>query len=174
MTVLTHNDNYVPVCRMKALTIFLPDPVKQLVFGEATRQNVDVATLCSGIIAEHFLVARQAPVVSRAERPMTISVPVDRSEPTDTFDVRKHFPNYPTRSVELAQQFVTEALKISGTGAFQAYSGRGIGIRPNFVFVEYLQKSHPGGIGVSFYGRPQDHLHPSLLASAEIRTTPDR
>lgn len=54
---------------MKALTILLPDPVKQLVFGEATRQNVDAATLCSGIIAEHFLVARQAPVVSRAERP---------------------------------------------------------------------------------------------------------
>jgi len=46
--------------------------------------------------------------------------------------------------------------------AFKAESGRGIGIEPNFVFVEYLQKSWPGGVGVSFYGSPDKHAHSGL------------
>jgi hypothetical protein len=148
---------------MKTLTILLPDAVNQLVLREAAKQNVDAAALCSGIIAEHFLDARDTLAVPRAERPATISGPLHRWEPTDTFGVREHFPNCPTRSVELAQEFVNEALKIPGTKAFKDPSGRGIGIKPNFVWIQYLQKRHPGGIGLSFYGRPQDHLHPSLL-----------
>jgi hypothetical protein len=82
--------------------------------------------------------------------------------PSGTFDVRKHFPDYPSASIDLAQTFVDQALKIPGIKAFRAESGRGIGIEPNFVFVEYLQKSWPGGIGVSFYGGPDKHLHRGL------------
>jgi hypothetical protein len=152
---------------MRALTILLPDPVDQIVLGEATRENVDPAALCSGVIAEHFLQPQKMRSVSANKQPTTTLVPPNRSESIDIFDiqkdVRKHFPNYPTRSIELAEQFVAEALKISGARAFKAYSGRGIGIEPNFVFVEYLQKSYPGGIGVSFYGRPEDHLYPHIL-----------
>jgi hypothetical protein len=152
---------------MRTLTILLPDQVNELVVGEATRQNVDTAALCSGIIAEHFLERRAVPVVSSPERKAKPSEPTHRSDPIDIFDVKKDikklFPEYPTLSIELAEQFVGEALKVLGARAFKAFSGRGIGIEPNFVFVEYLQKSHPGGIGVSFYGRPQDHLHPNLL-----------
>jgi len=152
---------------MRALTILLPDQVNELVVGEATRQKVDAASLCSGVIADHFLEARKSTAVYSLERQAKISELTHRSEPIDIFDakrdIRKHFPGYPTRSIELAEQFVGEALKLSGTRAFKAFSGRGIGIEPNFVFIEYLQKSHPGGIGVSFYGRPQDHFHASLL-----------
>jgi hypothetical protein len=152
---------------MRALTILLPDLVDQILLGEATRENVDPAALCSGIIAEHFLQTQKVSSTSANKQPTTKLVPLNRSESADISDVksdvRKLFPNYPTRSIELAEQFVGEALKISGARAFKAYSGRGIGIEPNFVFIEYLQKSSPGGIGVSFYGRPEDHLHPQML-----------
>ncbi len=152
---------------MKALTILLPEPVNQLVLGQAARRGVDPTGLCSGIIAEYFLQARKIPAVSTNKHPATTAAPPNRPEPSEKFsvknDVRKLFSNYPTRSVELAEQFVGEALKMPGAMAFKAFSGRGIGIEPNFVFVEYLQKSDPGGIGVSFYGRPEDHLHLNLL-----------
>ncbi len=155
------------MCRMRTLTILLPDQVDELVIDEATRQNVDAASLCASVIAEHFLETRKSPAVSSPERHARISELPRHSEPVDISDakrdIKKHFPGYPARSIELAEQFVGDALKVSGTRAFKAFSGRGIGIEPNFVFVEYLQKSHPGGIGVSFYGRPQDHLHASLL-----------
>ncbi len=155
------------MCRMRALTILLPDQVNELLIGEASRQNVDASSLCSGIIAEHFLATKKFSAVPSPERQARIAPPTHRSEPIDIFDakrdIKKHFPDYPTRSVELAEQFVGEALRVPGTRAFKAFSGRGIGIEPNFVFVEYLQKSHPGGVGVSFYGRPQDHFHANLL-----------
>jgi hypothetical protein len=77
------------------------------------------------------------------------------------FDVGKSFPNLPALSIDLAQQFVNKALEIPGTRAFK--TERGIGIEPNFVFVEYLLKRQPGGIGVSFYGRPSAHFIGGLL-----------
>jgi hypothetical protein len=148
---------------MKTLTILLSDSVYQVVLAKAIQQNVDAATLCSVIVAEHFPDARKVSAAVAVEKSTTILARSNRSEPTTMFDVKKHFPNYPTRSIELAQQFVGEALAVSGAKAFKADSERGIGIEPNFVFVEYLQRRPPGGIGVSFYGRPEDHLHPSLL-----------
>lgn len=82
--------------------------------------------------------------------------------PSNGFDVRKHFSGFPNRSIELAQQFVDESLKLPETRAFKSFSGRGVGISPNFVFVPYLLKRQPGGIGVSFYGSPDKLNHPSL------------
>jgi hypothetical protein len=120
-------------------------------------QNVDAATLCSGVIAEHFLEQMR---VSPA--PPSVNQQVFAAMPSNVFDVGKWFPDFPSLSIELAQQFVDESLKMPGTSA--SFSGpRGISIKPNFVFVEYLQKRRPGGIGVSFYGSPED------LRYAELR-----
>ncbi len=157
------------MCHMVSLMILIPEHVNSLMLSEARRHGVDPATLCSGIVAEHFLGISKILTTSTAQRPnpmpASLQSPASResSVPTDKFDVRRHFPNYPALSVELAEKFVSEALRISGSKAFKAYSGRGIGIEPNFVFIEYLQKSYPGGIGVSFYGKPEDHLHSTLL-----------
>jgi hypothetical protein len=144
---------------MRAQKILLPDVVDELVLAEAVRQKVGPAAICSGIIAEHFL--NLSKKVAGTPLPLRPDPP-QRAAPAGAFDVRKHFPDHPNASVELAQAFVDEALKIPGIKAFMADSGRGIGIEPNFVFVEYLQKSWPGGIGVSFYGSPDKHHHTGL------------
>jgi hypothetical protein len=152
---------------MRTLTILLPEQVSQRVVSEANIRNVDAAALCSSVIAEHFLEASDRATTPRVEEKVKIFEATNPSEPLDIFDpkrdIRKHFRDFPARSIELAERFVAEALRVPGTRAFKAFNGRGIGIDPNFVFVEYLQKTHSGGIGVSFYGRPQDHLHPALL-----------
>ncbi len=148
---------------MKTLTILLPDAVSQMLHAEAKRQNIDAVTLCSGLVAEHFL--EQEP-----ETPMLSSVEPHKSQTVSTlssgpfkFDVWKYFPDYPGLSIRLAQQFVDEALTFPGTRAFKPPSGRGVGIEPNFVFVEYLLKRQlPAGIGVSFYGSPSHLNHPGL------------
>jgi len=71
------------------------------------------------------------------------------------FSVRDHFRGLPQHSVDFAQAIVDEALKISGVRAFK--SNRGVGLEPNFVFIEYLRERAPGGIGLSFYGGPERH-----------------
>jgi len=148
---------------MRAQTILLPDVVDDLVLAEAVRQKVGPAAICSGIIAEHFLNLSKKSVGTPQRASSALQpVPPQRTMPSGTFDVRRHFPDYPSASIELAQTFVDQALKIPGIKAFKAESGRGIGIEPNFVFVEYLQKSWPGGIGVSFYGSPDKHVHRGL------------
>jgi hypothetical protein len=144
---------------MKTLTILLPDSVSQHVWAEAKKQNVDSAALCSGVITEHFLEqARRASMAPSTEH----EVPV--TAPSTLFDVRKHFPGFPNLSIELAQRFVDESLELPETLAFKSFSGRGVGISPNFVFVPYLLKRQPGGIGVSFYGSP-DKLNRSSLCN---------
>jgi hypothetical protein len=148
---------------MRTQTILLPDVVDKLLLAEAVRQKVGPGAICSGIIAEHFLNLPKKPDgTPQPASPLRQPDPPQRTVPSSTFNVRSHFPAYPSTSVELAQVFVDHALKIPGIKAFKAESGRGIGIEPNFVFVEYLQKSWPGGIGVSFYGNPDRHVHHGL------------
>jgi hypothetical protein len=148
---------------MRAQTILLPDVVDELVLAEAMRQRVGPAAICSGIIAEHFLnLSNKSSGIPQRASSQPQPHPPQRTAPSGSFDVRRHFPDYPSASIELAQTFVDQALKIPGIRAFKADSGRGIGIEPNFVFVEYLQKSWPGGIGVSFYGSPEKHQHRGL------------
>ncbi len=142
---------------MKTLTILLPDTVSQQVLEEAKRQNVDAATLCSGIVAEHILEQVRDTLMARGAQQQDST-----AVPSNGFDVKHNFPNFPLRSVELAQRFVDTALKSPGARAFKAFSGRGVGIEPNFVFVEYLLKRHPAGIGVSFYGSPDSLKHRGL------------
>jgi hypothetical protein len=142
---------------MKTLTILLPDSISQHIWAEAKKQNVDAATLCSGVITEHFLEKNgNASIAASSEQEAPTILP------SNVFDVRKHFLGFPNRSIELAQRFVDESLKLPETRAFKSFSGRGVGISPNFVFVPYLLKRQPGGIGVSFYGSPDKLNHPSL------------
>lgn len=146
---------------MRSLTILLHDPVDQLVEAEASKRRVDSATLCSGIVAEYFLARRNVsqPVVTEGA---TVPGAASHTE-FHAFDVRRHFPHYPSRSVDLAQQFVDEALALPEIRVSQSLSGRGIAFEPNVVFIEYLQKRPPGGIGISFYGEPSRHSYSKLL-----------
>ena len=153
---------------MTILTIPLTETIDALLRAEAKNQNVDPATLCSGIIVEHLLRAtRRVPLVSGAADQGSGASPALKSAGLlQKFDVRSRFSNYPTRSIELAQQFVNNALEMAGTRAFP--SDRGIGFEPNFVFIEYMLKRQPGGIGVSFYGSPTRLQHLSGLQGGAL------
>lgn len=147
---------------MNTVTILLPTQVGVLVTSEARTRGVDAATLCSGIISEHFLSQRsntrirkasEAPAASESTEEGAL---VKQQQSASGFDVRRHFPSCPGLSVQLAQKFVDAALRLPGTRAFAA--GRGVGFEPNFVYITYLRRRSPGGIGVSFYGAPEKHL----------------
>ena len=148
---------------MRTLTVLLPNLVIEKISAEAAKQRVDISALCSGVLAEHFLAGQEVIMETNAQAPSQPR-PSETTAQSGDFNVRKHFSNFPARSVELAQRFVDEALKIPNVSAFRAFSGRGVGIKPNFVFVEYLQKRAPGGVAVSFYGGPEKHSHARLVA----------
>jgi hypothetical protein len=138
---------------METLTILLSEPVSRLAAAEAQKRGVEASALCAGIVTEHFLgnggaIAGQPPLpaMPRGDKP---------------FEVRKHFVGYPGLSVELAQIFVDAVLRMPQTRVFA--SERGVGFSPNFVFIPYLRKRLPGGIGVSFYGSPERHSYSGLV-----------
>lgn len=144
---------------MKTLTIIVPDHIHSLISVEAENRSVDAAALCSGVIVEHFLGQPEERIIKgkRIELPSKLIQP---PRPSDVFDVDRQFPGYPKQSIELAQGFVDEALRMPNTKAFRAdgvNGSTGVGFRPNFVFIQYLQKREPGGIMVSFYGQPHRH-----------------
>jgi hypothetical protein len=149
---------------METLMILLPDQIGELVAAQARDRGVDPSTLCSGIVTEHVLGVGGAGKVGHPSLDLLAAVPPKPSGITDgsaaVFDVQKHFPRHPGLSVQLAQSFVDAALQMPGTKAFA--SKRGIGFEPNFVFIVYLRKRVPGGIGVSFYGGPEHHLYQGL------------
>jgi hypothetical protein len=148
------------------LEITLFPNLEALVVREAQRRKIDAATLCSSIIAEHFLAQNAASSVSVASPQVTVPLTKQSSPPHEivdlenVFNVRKKFPEFPTASVEIAQAVVDAALRIPGTTALRW--GNGVLFRPNYVHIQYLQKRGPGGIGVSFYGSPEKHHCPEL------------
>jgi hypothetical protein len=133
---------------MKTLTVLLPEPVEKLAEYEATAKGVDPAALCASILTEHFLSASAS-----SHKPP--GPPAKKGEEQMTFNVDEHFRGLPQYSVDFTQAIVDEALKIPGVRAFK--SNRGVGLDPNFVFIEYLRERAPGGIGLSFYGGPERH-----------------
>jgi hypothetical protein len=149
---------------METLRILLPDQVGELVAAQARDRGVDPSTLCSGIVTEHVLGIGGAGKVNRPRVEFLVAGPPKPlglgSDSSAVFDVQEHFPRHPGLSVQLAQSFVDAALQMPGTRAFA--SKRGIGFEPNFVFIVYLRKRLPGGIGVSFYGAPEHHLYQGL------------
>lgn len=145
---------------MKTLTVIIPDHVDNLISAEATRRNLNAVALCSGILADHFLGQSGATLVVPEEGKRSPASLPGRSETSDAFNVGQQFPDYPRKSVELAQRIVDEALRIPNTRAFRSEGANGsvgVGFDPNFVFIQYLQKKDPGGIMVSFYGPPSSH-----------------
>jgi hypothetical protein len=82
-------------------------------------------------------------------------------------DVAEHFKGFPSGSIAFAQAFVDEALSLPGVQAFP--TSRGVGFKPNFVFVEYLMsRGGKAGIGVSFYGEPPRHVNPPPILKRGI------
>jgi hypothetical protein len=80
---------------------------------------------------------------------------VDRAlDGVNYLNVSEQFPGFPARSIDYAQKVVDEAHKVRGVEARR--NGRGIEIRPNFIWIEaLLQRS--SGIRVSIFGRPEEH-----------------
>jgi hypothetical protein len=157
---------------MKILTLALPESVARLVDREAASKRVDPASLCATILSEFFL---SAPVPAslelskhelRGEAQMGTPEVTRATQTVGTdaigFNVRDNFPGVPSRSVELAQDIVNEALKLPGVRAFP--NNRGIGFEPNFVFIEYLHERAPGGVMLSLYGGSGRHRNPLIKA----------
>jgi hypothetical protein len=141
---------------MKSLTICLPDIAFAKASTDASRHGVDAANYCASILADHLLSAHARPSVTG--RATGSSGAVANSK----FVVAEHFPEFPAGSVSLAQTFVDEAQKFAGVDASRVR--RGIGFKPNFVFIEYLMsRGGKEGIGVSFYGEPARHENPPSI-----------
>jgi hypothetical protein len=142
---------------MKSLTICLPDVVFEKAASDALNQGFDIASFCAGVLSDHFL--------PRNPRTVTPNGATQTSPASSKgkFDVAEYFPAFPSGSIRFAQAFVDEALKFPSVEAFQIR--RGIGFKPNFVFIEYLMsRGGKAGIGVSFFGEPSRHRNaPPIL-----------
>jgi hypothetical protein len=139
---------------MKSLTLCLSDVAFNKANSEASNQGFDVASFCASVLTDHFLTS-----ASRTVLPNNATQPVASSS---KFNVAEHFQHFPSGSIRFAQAFVDEALKFRGVEAFQVR--RGIGFKPNFVFIEYLMsRGGKAGIGVSFYGEPSRHKNPPKI-----------
>jgi hypothetical protein len=143
---------------MQSLTILLPEMVYKNAAEEAAEHNVDVPSLCSGILSDYFF-------ETKSEHPVKMESKKEVPLATEKFDVAASFADFPRESVRLAQQFVDAALKLPRVKAFR--TNRGVGFEPNFVFLEYI-KSRQIGIVVSFYGEPHRHKNPPTILHKSI------
>jgi hypothetical protein len=142
---------------MKSLIICLPDVAFEKAASDALNQGVDIANFCASVLSDHFLSR-----ISRTVMP-NMATQIAPASSKGKFDVAEHFPGFPSGSIRFAQTFVDETLKFPNVEAFQVR--RGIGFKPNFVFIEYLMsRGGKAGIGVSFYGEPSRHRNsPPIL-----------
>jgi hypothetical protein len=141
---------------MKSLTICLPDVVFETVSIEAAHQGVDIPNFCANFLADQFLKTSPLGIsktgITQAKTPSV----------NPKFKVADHFPGFPSGSVSFAQIFADEAQKFPGVEASRIR--RGVGFKPNFVFIEYLMsRGGKVGIGVSFYGAPSRHKNPPSI-----------
>ena len=140
---------------MKPYTILLPESIANIALAEASEKGVEIGNLCVSVLTDYFLSTN--PRKSGTERSQSAA-----NAAATKLDVKSRFVNYPKLSIELAQRFTDETLKLPNVRAF--WSGDGIGFDPNFVFIERL-KSRDSGITVSFYGAPHAHKNkPSILS----------
>ncbi|MCE0499365.1 MAG: hypothetical protein LV481_15600 [Methylacidiphilales bacterium] len=150
---------------MKILTVTLPDKVFESASEEAQEQEIDVASLCSGVLSDYFLNTGPAENLSKIPRESNPSPKINsKTEAHDAktgFNVATELVGFPLLSVRFAQQFVDEALRLPGVRAFK--DKRGVGFEPNFVYIEYVM-TRRSGIAVSFFGEPNSHTnHPKIL-----------
>jgi len=146
---------------MKTLTVYLPNAAYANAASEAMQQNVDVATLCSGFLADHFL-SQTADQGEPQSNPRSIPAPRD-NQPLRGLDISHQFRRFPHRSIEFAREFLDEVLKIPQVHAYKKASG--IAFDPNFVYIEaLLSQGTRAGIRVSFFGRPEQFKNaPAVL-----------
>ena len=146
---------------MLTLTVSLPDAVYGTAASQARQQGLDIATLCSGLLADHFL-SREATHPEPPPKTASTPPPAQR-HPLAGFDVAHQFHGFPHRSVDYAQKFADEVLKIPRVTAYK--KGAEIAFDPNFVYIEaLLRQGTRAGIRVSFFGRPEQFRNaPSVL-----------
>jgi len=147
---------------MHTLTVYLPDTVYSTAELEAKQRNLDVSTLCSGLLSDHFL--RGFTAIKQPEF-QSKGIPGQTApewQLLTAFNVAQEFRGFPHRSVEFAQAFVDEVLKIPRITAYK--KGSEIGFDPNFVYIEaLLSKGSRSGIRVSFFGRPEHFKNPPAV-----------
>ena len=149
---------------MHKLTISLPDYAFDHASVVARRENLDVSSYCSALLADQLAPVRSS---STSIRP-TVQKPTGNETHSGKFDVATHFPGFPRGSIELAQGFVDEALKLPPPPGFAAVhasrAARGIAFDPNFVYIEYLV-SRGGVVGIvaSFYGPAHRHSNNGVV-----------
>lgn len=155
---------------MRTIQLVLPDAIFAQAEAEARGQGLDITMLCSTLLADLLLSDRRGSVQSRAHLRSNPSQDTNSSRtgepasgPVREFDVAAAYPGYPRESVALAQAFIDEALKYGNAKAFK--TEKGVGVEPNFAFVEYLRsRRNSPGICVSLYGnRKQFHEATDLL-----------
>jgi hypothetical protein len=144
---------------MQTLTVYLPDAVYHAAASEAKRHKIDPSTLCSGLLSDHFL-GDLAVAKAQSDEPRTLAEEsAAKSGRLNAFDVAHEFRGFPHCSIEFAQTFVDEVLKVPHVTGYKKDSG--IGFEPNFVFIEsLLSRGTRSGIRVSFFGRPEQFKNP--------------
>ncbi len=144
---------------MQTLTVHLPDAAYSAAAFQATEQNLDPSTLCSGVLSDHFLRHLTA---AKTESNSSKTIPrtsVSTGGSPNGHDVAHEFRGFPHRSIEFAKTFVNEVLKIPHVIACKKDSG--IAFDPNFVYIEsLLSRGTRSGIRVSFFGRPEQFKSP--------------
>ncbi len=144
---------------MKSLTICLPDVAYERASSDASKQGIELASLCSGVLADHFLLSLPKVEIAKSRTTAAVNPEPFKASLNGAFNVAEHFRHFPSESIRLAQVFVDEVFKFPHVEASKVR--RGIGFKPNFVFIEYLMsRGGKGGIGVSFYGEPTRHKNP--------------
>ena len=146
---------------MRTVKVVLPDSAFSAAELCAQQESVEVTALCSGLLTEILLAdyrsAGHGPVYKKTSSadptPHTendgAASPAGRGS---SFDVKSNFPEYPQRSIEIAQRLVDEVLKFKGVRTVWR-NGRRIRFDPNFVDISYLLKQgRRRGVALSVYG----------------------
>ena len=140
----------------------MPDVAYERASSDASTQGIEIASFCSGILADHFLLPVRKTEIPKCRNISTNNIESSKSVTNGIFNVVEHFQHFPSESIRLAQAFVDEVFKFPHVEAFKVR--RGIGFKPNFVFIEYLMsRGGKAGIGVSFYGEPSRHKNPPSI-----------
>lgn len=140
--------------------------------------TVTAAALQLGITPEHFLTCKieesfggdSPPASNSAGFPGRTLTAALADPHTRRLVVSEAFPEYPIRSIELAQIFVDELVTLPGVTAIKR--GRGVGLRPRFAQIEYLLsfRGEKPGIVVSVYGEPGQFADPRGLLEPDRKS----
>lgn len=137
------------------ITLYLPDAVSKWVKTHAHKLGVGMDAVCVKIISDSYYAQTAEGDPEHTSR--------GASEPAAEFDVARHFPSYPSQTVQLTQQFVNETAKFSNVRV--AKHKRSIVFEPRFVHIDYpiSARGRQPGLVVSFYGNKPEFDDPRGL-----------